>query len=111
TTIPPRHGMEKKAEAFAQAARLVARETGVPLIDFHAEILKRRPDDWDGALEKFSAYKDYDVPTLLSRDGVHPSLPRKFQDDYSDEGLRCCGYALRNYLTLLQYAEVIDAMK
>ena len=50
STIPPRHGMEEKAAAFADAAREVARELAVPLIDYHAEILKRRPGDWDGAI-------------------------------------------------------------
>jgi hypothetical protein len=83
----------------------------VPLIDFHSEILKRRPDDWDGAMDKFSQYEGYDVPTLLARDGVHPSNPKKYQDDYSAEGLKSCGYALRNYLTLMKYAEVLKAIE
>ena len=49
-----------------------AAEEKVPLIDYFAEILKRRPDDWDGALPKFKDVPGgtYDVPTLLSRDGV-----------------------------------------
>jgi len=41
----------------------------------------------------------------------HPSYPQKYQNDYSPEALRSCGYALRNYLTLLQYAEVIEILK
>lgn len=110
STIPPRHGEEAKAAAFAGAVRETARELRVPLIDFHAEILQRRPGDWDGALEQFAAYHDYDVPTLLSRDGVHPSYPPRYQNDYSVEALRCCGYGLRNYLVLMQYAEVIGAL-
>jgi hypothetical protein len=28
--------------------------------------------------------------------------------DFSPEALRCSGYGLRNYLTVLRYAEVID---
>jgi len=71
---------------------------------------QRRPDDWDGQLEKFAAFTDYDVPTLIARDGVHPSLPKQFQDDYSLGALRSNGYSLRNYLTLLKYAEVLDAL-
>ncbi len=110
STIPPRHGFEKKAETFAQAVRKIAREMNVPLIDFHAEILKRRPNDWDGASEKFAAYQDYDVPTLIARDGVHPSLPKRFENDYSETALRSNGYSLRNYLTLRKYAEVLDAL-
>jgi hypothetical protein len=48
----------------------------------------------------------YQVPTLIARDGVHPSNPRLFQD-YSEESLRSNGYGLRNYLTAISYAEVI----
>jgi hypothetical protein len=108
STIPPRSGFFEKSAAFAEAARQVATELKVPLVDYHAEILKRRPDDWDGSSEKFKGYEGYDVPTLISRDGVHPSHPAKYRDDYSEEALRCNGYSLRNYLVLLKYAEVIE---
>jgi lysophospholipase L1-like esterase len=110
STIPPRHGFAKKAADFAEAARQVARERSVPLVDYHAEILKRRPNDWDGAADNFKGYADHDVPTLLSRDGVHPSAPRRYQDDYSNQSLRSNGYGLRNYLVLIKYAEVIEAL-
>ena len=110
STIPPRHGLADKASVYAEAVRTIAREMKVPLTDFHAEILKRRPDDWDGALNKFSQYNGYDVPTLLARDGVHPSNPKSCCDDYSEEGLKCCGYSLRNYLVLMKYAEVLQAL-
>jgi len=107
TTIPPRHGMLDKAKAYAEAARKVARELRVPVCDYSGECLKRRPDDWDGAADKFKEYKDYDVPTLLARDGVHPSNPKAFSGDYSEEGLRCNGFVLRNYVSLRSYAAVI----
>ncbi|MBN2271440.1 MAG: hypothetical protein JXN61_12550, partial [Sedimentisphaerales bacterium] len=110
TTIPPRHGFAEKAAEYAQAVRGIALDMKLPLIDFHAEILKRRPDDWDGAMDKFSQYDGYDCPTLLARDGVHPSNPAKYQDDYSAEGLRSSGYVLRNYLALMKYAEVLGAL-
>ena len=110
STIPPRHGFLEKSQEFAAAARGVAKELALPLIDYHAEILKHRPTDWDGAADSFRDYEGYDVPTLLSRDGVHPSAPKKFQDDYSPEGLRSHGYNLRNYLVLMKYAEVLDAL-
>jgi len=110
STIPPRHGFVEKAAAYAQVVRDVAREMNVPLVDFHAEILKRRPDDWDGAREEFSAYTGYNVPTLLARDGVHPSHPEKYQNDYCEEALCKCGFSLRNYLVLLKYAEVIETL-
>jgi len=110
STIPPRHGFEAKASSFAEAARQVSRELHVPLVDYHTEIMKRRPGDWDGASEAFRAYDGYDVPTLVSRDGVHPSAPERYQNDYSVEALRSHGYNLRNYLVLLRYAEVIEAI-
>jgi len=110
TTIPPRHGRAEKAAAFAKIVRDLAGELKVPLIDYHAEILRRRPDDWDGADEKFREHKGYDVPTLLARDGVHPSHPKAWQDDYSDEGLSKCGFGLRNYMTLMTYARVLEVL-
>jgi geranylgeranyl transferase type-2 subunit beta len=109
TTPPPRSGLLPKSKDFAEAVRRVAKDKAVPLIDYHAEILKRRPQDWDGALPQFRDVKgsEYEVPTLIARDGVHPSNPRTHRD-YSEESLRCNGYALRNYLTLLEYGRVIS---
>jgi hypothetical protein len=108
TSMPPRHGLEEKSAAFAEAVRKLAVEFKLPLIDYHAEVLKRRPDDWDGALAKFADAPgdEYQVPTLISRDGVHPSNPSAHQD-YSEEDLSRNGFALRNALTLASYAEVI----
>jgi lysophospholipase L1-like esterase len=108
TTLPPRSGALAKAKQFAAAVRRVAQDKHVPLIDYQTEILKRRPDDWDGALAKFKDVRgsEYEVPTLIARDGVHPSNPRAHQG-FSADSLRCNGYALRNYLTVLAYAEVI----
>jgi hypothetical protein len=110
STIPPRHGFLEKSRSFADACRGLAHEFSVPLVDYHAEILRRRPDDWDGAADAFREYHDYDVPTLLSRDGVHPSAPKSFQDDYSDRALERHGYGLRNYLVLRRYAEVLEML-
>jgi hypothetical protein len=109
TTMPPRSGRLEKSKQFADIARKLAREEQIPLVDFFAAILERRPDDWDGALPQFkqSPGDDYQVPTLIARDGVHPSNPNKFTD-YSDASLRCHGFALRNYVTLLGYASVIE---
>jgi hypothetical protein len=50
----------------------------------------------------------YHVPTLISRDGVHPSNTSGFTNDFSDEALRTNGFTLRNYLTLRSYAEVLE---
>lgn len=108
TTIPPRAGQEKKCEAFADAVRKLAADLKVPLVDYHAEVLKRRPDDWNGARPKFKEFaKDgYQVPTLIAGDGVHPSFPAKLSD-YSADALKSNGYQLRSVLTLTAYADVI----
>ena len=100
--------MLEKSKEFAEAMRRVAKAKQVPLIDYQAEVLKRRPDDWDGSAAKFKGTPGgvYEVPTLISGDGVHPSNP-KGHGDYSEVNLRTNGYALRNYLTLLTYADVI----
>jgi hypothetical protein len=107
STIPPRHDTLAQARSYAGAIRRVAQALNVPLCDFQAECLRRRPDDWDGAAARFAAYSGYDVPTLISRDGTHPSYPPRYAGDYSAQGLRSNGYVLRTYVTLLSYSEVI----
>jgi hypothetical protein len=108
STIPPRAGMLDKSKKFAEAVREIAREKKVPLVDYFDAVLRRRPDDWDGSLAKFkkSPGDEYQVPTLISRDGVHPSYPSRYRD-YSEASLRKSGYALRNYATLMVYADVV----
>ncbi|MFW6158760.1 MAG: SGNH/GDSL hydrolase family protein [Planctomycetota bacterium] len=92
------------------AALSIAHGLKVPLIDYHAEVLRRRPDDWNGRLKQFDegGWKGYDVPTLISRDGIHPSNPKKYKGDWSEEALNCSGYGLRNYMTLRMYYRVIS---
>lgn len=108
TTIPPRSGQLEKAKRFAAIQKKIAADFGLPVIDYQAEILKRRPDDWDGSLPKFKKYAkdEYQVPTLIAADGVHPSFPKKFQD-YTEASLNNNGYMLRTVLTLNAYSEVI----
>jgi hypothetical protein len=110
STIPPRAGLLKRSEETAVLIRKVASDMKVPLCDYFAECMKRRPDDWNGADAKFNEYKGYEVPTLIARDGVHPSNPKKYYGDYSEEGLKSSGFVLRNYVTLRAYAEVIRAV-
>jgi len=107
STLPPRSGLLEKSRTYAQAAAAVAAELRVPVCDYQGECLRRRPADWDGAAEGFKEFEGYDVPTLISRDGVHPSNPKRFSGDYSEEGLRCHGFVLRNYVTLMSYADVM----
>jgi len=111
STIPPRSGLLEKSRAFAEVVRRVARQKQVPLIDYFDEVLKRRPDDWDGSRPAFKdpAGDEYQVPTLISRDGVHPSNPKE-HNRLTEEALRCNGYLLRNYLTLETYAAVVKSI-
>ena len=110
STMPPRSARLEESRRFAEAARKIARENSLPLVDYFAETLKRRPDDWDGSLPKFQGLPgdEYQVPTLIARDGVHPSNPKEFANDYSEKALATSGYGLRNFLTLTAYAEVIE---
>ena len=54
STMPPRSGFLDKSRAFSNAVRKIAKEQNLPLIDYFGEILKRRPDDWDGGTEGHS---------------------------------------------------------
>ena len=112
TTMPPRSGYLDKARQFAEAARKIAGEEKIPLVDYFEEILKRRPLDWDGSLPQFkgSPGDEYQVPTLIARDGVHPSNSSRYVNDFSEEALRTSGFSLRNHLTLLAYADVITSV-
>ena len=107
STIPPRHGQVEKSGRFAGVVRKVAADLKVPLVDYQAEILRRRPADWDGAVVHKGAKDVYDVATPISADGVHPSAPKKYGGDFSEEALGASGYNLRSYLTLVAYADVI----
>ncbi len=107
STIPPRSGMAEKAAAFAAAARRTAKDLQVPLTDFHAAVMRRRPDDWDGSAKGFSGHNTYEVPTLIAGDGVHPSNPAKWRGDFTDAGLKHNGFNLRSHLVLTAYAAVI----
>lgn len=91
TTIPPRKDHDKSVEEVNTIVRRIAKDKQLPLIDYHAAILERRPDQsWLG--------------TLISDDGVHPTAGKT--NDYSEENLKKDGYALRNWVTFLKYREV-----
>jgi hypothetical protein len=118
TAPPPRHGFEDgppelqdRADAFQQAVWDLAFGASVPLIDYHGEILARNPHNpplgtWDGADPTWDGYSGYEVPTSISRDGIHPSNWSAGLGDFMD-GLNTNGYELRNYLTL-QMAYQVD---
>lgn len=90
-TIPPRRGREEAVEAANRVIREVALESKVPLADFHAECVRRRPGQtWDN--------------TLISQDGIHPSGGEV--NVYTEENLKTCGYALRNWVNFLAVREL-----
>jgi len=108
TSIPP--SAKGGHREYWLAALAVARGLRVPLIDYYAEVVRRRPDDWNGKLKKFAdqGFKGYGVPTLVAGDGIHPSNPKKWTNDWSEDALNHNGFSLRNYMTVRMYAKVIE---
>ncbi|MBN1420010.1 MAG: DNRLRE domain-containing protein [Planctomycetes bacterium] len=115
TTVPPASGRERFIQDYYRACWSVARHFRIPVIDYCAEILRRRPDDWNGALPQHrEKAKDasgrvdgYEVLAPISGDGTHPSNPAPYRGDFGEEALNNNGYVLRDYLTLRKYGEVI----
>jgi hypothetical protein len=102
STIPPRVGFD--VTAYNAAIRAMAQARSLPLIDFYAEILARRPGTtWQGTL-------------IDSADGEHPTAVGANGDPYSpggnaavnQTGTNClnCGYLLRGWLTMQKLKEV-----
>jgi hypothetical protein len=95
STIPPHPGQPRRARAYNEALRQLAKNRELPLIDYEKEILKRRPDDWNG--------------TLLGKDDVHPTVEfhgTKTTSPPAAENLRNSGYLLRGWLSVKKIAEV-----
>lgn len=91
STIPPRRDHDRSVTQVNDQIRDVAKRLQIPLIDYHAEIMQRRPaPTWDG--------------TLISEDGVHPTAGETHL--YTEENMRANGYALRNWLSFLMVREV-----
>jgi len=108
TSIPP--SAKDGHREYWLAALSIARGLKIPLIDYYAEVVRRRPDDWNGKLKKFAdqGFKGYGVPTLVAGDGIHPSNPKKWTNDWSEDALNHNGFSLRNYMTVRMYAKVIE---
>jgi len=106
-SIPPCHRGGHRE--YWLAALSIAHGLKVPLIDYYAETMKRRPDDWNGRLKKFAdaGFKGYGVPTIVAGDGTHPSNPKEHKGDWSEKALSCSGFGLRDYMTLRMYYQVI----
>ena len=91
STIPPRRDHDAVVAEANDIVKKIAREKQIPLIDYHAEIVRRQPEGaWQG--------------TLISADGVHPT--GKKTNVYDEENLQVDGYALRNWLSFLKLREV-----
>jgi lysophospholipase L1-like esterase len=109
TTMAPRKN--RRCDIYSEQMVKLAGKYHLPVCDYLGAILQRRPTDWDGSLPQFSEFHDrsqrFEAPTLISGDGEHPSAPKAFLDDYSEEGLKTNGCGLHTYVTALAYAEVI----
>ena len=95
STIPPHVGKPELAKSYNEELRKLAKDRGLPLIDFEREILTRRPDDWNG--------------TLLGKGDVHPTADHGGATPHSAptaENLRNSGYLLRGWLSVEKIAEV-----
>lgn len=90
-TLPPRRGQQSAVEEANRLIRELAQQRKVPIADYYAECLRLRPgDSWDG--------------TIISEDGVHPSGGKT--NVYTEENMKVCGYALRNWVNFLAVREV-----
>lgn len=103
STLPPHQAAGTLVDAYNAEIRNFARSRGLPLIDYYAEILARRPGtSWQG--------------TLISSDGVHPTAPGSADDPYTPGGDPAAhrtgdnalndGYLLRCWLTVQKLKEV-----
>ena len=111
STIPPHHEHIELGESYNSAIRQLAASRALPLIDFHAEILARRPGaSWNG--------------TLLGLNDVHPTASSggydSASDPYADGGdpekhrtgaaAENVGYLLRSWLTVQKFKELRAAV-
>lgn len=95
STIPPHPGRYDLAARYNDGLRRLAKEKQIPLIDYAAEILKRRPKDWNG--------------TLLGKNDVHPTAGDEklnATSEPTEDNLRSSGYLLRGWLSVRKIAEV-----
>ncbi|HUW84549.1 MAG TPA: SGNH/GDSL hydrolase family protein [Phycisphaerae bacterium] len=99
STISPLRGSMEIVQGYNQAIRQLARKKKLPLVDFCAEIIRRRPGNaWDG--------------TLISQDGVHPTAKgadyHAAGNPYADKGksLSEVGLLLRGWLTIQKFKQI-----
>ncbi|MBI3828274.1 MAG: SGNH/GDSL hydrolase family protein [Planctomycetes bacterium] len=93
STIPPYPGKDDKAKALNEELKKLVGEKKVPLVDFYAAVVERQPGEaWNG--------------TLLGKGDVHPTGGES--QVFTEDNLKKCGYALRNYVTLVALKDVIE---
>jgi len=90
-TIPPKRDCDEGVAEVNQIVREVAQQFKVPLVDYHAEIVKRQP-----APACFG--------TLISKDGVHPTSGDT--SNFSEENLKVNGNAVRTWSNFLMFREL-----
>lgn len=91
STIPPMKGKDAEVAALNKAIAELVKAKRIPHVDYGGEILKRRPTDWLG--------------TLISEDGVHPSVGDAGAEP-TEGNLKSSGYLLRGWLSVRKIAEV-----
>jgi lysophospholipase L1-like esterase len=96
STIPPMAPAPELAEQYNEELWKLAERHALPVVDFHGEILARRPGGtWNG--------------TLLNKDDPHPTASRAGvtpESEPTPENLRESGYLLRGWLSVRKLAEV-----
>jgi hypothetical protein len=95
STIPPYPGKEELAKSYNAALLELVKEKHLPMIDFWAEIMKRRPNDWNG--------------TLLGKNDVHPTSDQGGAgpgSEPTEENLKNSGLLLRGWLSVKKIEEV-----
>jgi lysophospholipase L1-like esterase len=95
STVPPHPGRQELVKSYNSALKKIGKEKQIPMIDYYGEIVKRRPDDWNG--------------TLLGKNDVHPTAARDGTTAASAPtaaNLRNSGYLLRGWLSVQKIAEV-----
>lgn len=91
-TLPPHVRQPERAQEFNREIHSVAQTQGFPLIDFHGEILRRRPSDWNGV--------------LMERNDLHPTAGPLPEGEPTEADLAVSGYLLRAWLTIRKLSEV-----
>lgn len=91
TTLSPWQGKTELVSKYNDVIREVAKEHGLPLVDFYAAIMTLAPNDWNG--------------TIIGKGDAHPNAGDATAAP-TDENFRKSGYLLRGYLTVKKLEEV-----